>query len=493
MFSISRLLTVSLLIFISQDLHAQTNWQLLSPDKNNRYGAAVEQAYSLLKNKTPKQITVALIDIGTDINHPDLKDIIWTNPNEIPGNGIDDDHNGYVDDIHGWNFLGGKNGSIEYEAVEATRVFQGERRKIAKMDTTALVDKNTPEFARYKKLEKEYNKAQRERVSDSSATVRAWEMNKSGFWHLIFKMLIGGDVTEQLAMAKDMAVKQAIYNRLDVDSIRRSVIGDDPENVHERYYGNNDVIGPEASHGTHTAGILAAIRNNNIGINGVTNNIRLMVLRAVPWGDERDKDIANAIRYAADNGASVISMSFGKYTSPDKAVVDSAIAYAVSKDVLIVHASGNENKNTDTTDCFPNPRSADKSDLAGSWIEVGANARKGNKKLTASFSNYGARTVDLFAPGVDIYSTMPGNKYGNESGTSMAAPVVAGVAALIRSYFPQLNAKQVKEVLMKTVTPYYGPVRVPGAPKHTYAQLKDLCVSGGIVNAEKAVSELMKN
>jgi cell wall-associated protease len=249
------------------------------------------------------------------------------------------------------------------------------------------------------------------------------------------------------------------------------------------------VKGPDALHGSHVAGIIAAMRDNNIGIKGIANNVKIMIVRAVPNGDERDKDIANAIRYAVDNGASVINMSFGKYYSPDKQLVDDAVKYAESKDVLLIHAAGNEAKNCDLEISFPS-RALLSGDVAKNWIQVGANAYKKEKTMLASFSNYGKKTVDLFAPGVDIYSTAPDNKYISESGTSMASPSAAGVAAIIRSYFPELKAEEVKAVLMKTVTPLKKSLLVPGTRKEK-KKLNQLCISGGFINANNAVQELI--
>lgn len=477
------------LFFITVNVFGQKhNWHLLSAN-GHHCGTGVEQAYKKLKNKTPKVITVAVLDIGTDINHEDLKGMIWTNPGEIPGNGIDDDHNGYIDDVHGWNFLGGKNGNLMYEAEEKTRIYQKLKRQFQNKDTLNLSGEEAKQFAEYKKQKVAYEKAQVEREKDAKAAAFAYKLDRKWFWRQIFHIILGKDVDGKIKESRDLTEKFAYYNTLDADSLRHSIIGDDPENIYERYYGNNDVIGIDPSHGTHTSGIIAALRHNGFGADGITNNVRIMVVRAVPWADERDKDIVNAIRYAVDNGATIISMSFGKYESPNKAAIDSVVAYARSKDVLLVHGSGNESKNTDAVTCYPTPRFLN-GEVADNWIEVGASGRKKNKKLAASFSNYGHKTVDMFAPGVKIYSTLPNNKYGPEDGTSMAAPVVAGIAAMVRSYFPALTAQQVKAVLMQTVTKYNGKVRVPGHRK-TYTTMADLCSSGGVVNANAAIKELL--
>jgi cell wall-associated protease len=471
-------------------LFAQSNWQLLSPQKNKRYGAAVEEAYKKLEGRNSKTVIVAVIDIGTDIDHEDLKQHIWTNPGEIAGNGIDDDHNGYIDDVHGWNFLGGKERDLMYEATEETRNYQRLKRYFATKDTAHLSTADSAQFVAYKKAKRTFNTQQRERENDARSMTTMYKLDHQWFWRQIFHMAGGKEVDRELAEAKETSVQSVTYNKIDVDSLRTAIIGDHPEDLYEQYYGNDHVKGTDPSHGTHTSGIIGAVRHNNIGIDGIADNVRIMVLRAVPWGDERDKDVANAIRYAADNGASIISMSFGKYYSPDKAVVDSAVQYAVAKDVLFVHSAGNESKNCDTVGSYPNSYKRSES-IAGSWIEVGANGRKKGKKLIASFSNYGQHSVDIFAPGVNIYATLPGNKYGKESGTSMAGPVVAGVAAIVRSYFPEMKAAEVKSVLMQTVAHYNKKVRTPGHKK-IKVKLDQLCISGGIVNAANAVDALIK-
>jgi len=487
-----RTIICAALILTAALADAQTNWQLKSPAKNKVWGASVEAAYQKLKDKKPKTVIVAVIDIGTDVTHEDLKEMIWTNPNEIAGNGIDDDHNGYIDDINGWNFLGGKNGNILYEATEETRQYQVLRKQWRNRDTANLKGEDSLDFARYKKAKRQYIIAQKERERDAKSMTNVYRLNQQWFWRQIFHIAAGGKQFDtDIAEAKEMTVQGAAYNKIDVDSQRIAIIGDDPANPHERYYGNNQVYTPESSHGTHTAGIIAAVRNNGIGINGISNDVRIMVLRAVPWGDERDKDIANAIRYAADNGASIINMSFGKYNSPDKSVVDSAIAYATAKDVLFIHSSGNEAKNIDTIASYPNPRKTIADANNANWIEVGANGKKKGKKLAAGFSNYGQHAVDIFAPGEDIHSTLPDNKYGKESGTSMAGPVVAGVAAMIRAYFPELSAAEVKSLLVKTAYRYEGKVRTPGHKK-IKTKFPALSVSGGVVDATAAVEAAMK-
>ncbi|HEY0896485.1 MAG TPA: S8 family peptidase, partial [Sphingobacteriaceae bacterium] len=276
---------------------------------------------------------------------------------------------------------------------------------------------------------------------------------------------------------------------LDFDS--RPTVGDNYENSSERHYGNNDVTGPDADHGTHVAGIIAAVRNNGIGIDGVATNVRIMSVRTVPDGDERDKDVANAIRYAVDNGARVINMSFGKPYAWDKAVVDSAVRYAMSKDVLLVHAAGNDGQNNDVEKNFPTKYYTDSAGLnigqAPGWIDVGASGWNNDESLKADFSNYGKKTVDVFAPGVQINSTVPGSKYEENDGTSMASPVVAGLAALIRSYYPELNALQVKNIIMESVTKVNPRVKVSEGGSNKRVSFSDLSITGGVVNAYNAL------
>lgn len=493
------------------------NWILMDPISDKIYGAGVEKAYEKLKDKKPKTIIVAVIDSGVDTDHEDLKDVIWTNTAEIPDNGIDDDKNGYADDIHGWSFLGGKNGDINHEASELARMYHKLKKKFEGVDTNSLTGAAANEYNEYTKIknkfltELEENEQQLQSIDIIYTFLEKVKKQNNGS---LTKAAVSDFPTEdkrekqvkkivklastfgvkpeelesQLKDGKEHLENSVKYNKLNTDSIRQHLVGDDLNNVEERYYGCNRVKGPDALHGTHVSGIIAATRNNSKGINGIANSVKIMPVRAVPNGDERDKDVANAIRYAVDNGASIINMSFGKYYSPDKKVVDEAIQYALSKDVLLIHAAGNEAKNVDTSLSFPN-RELSSGITAPNWLEVGANAAKKNKNLIGSFSNYGKAKVDIFAPGVEIYSTIPDNKYINESGTSMAAPSTAGVAAIIRSYFPELKAEEVKTLLMKTVVPYKKKVKVPGTKKK--AKVNQLCVSGGFVNANNAVTELL--
>jgi subtilisin family serine protease len=308
---------------------------------------------------------------------------------------------------------------------------------------------------------------------------------------MILMLMEAEELDTQITQGANQIGNIIKYNEMDTDSIRRIIVGDNPDDLTNRFYGCNRYEGPDAMHGTHVSGIIAGKRGNGIGVEGIAANARIMVLRAVPNGDERDKDIINAIYYAVDNGAKVINMSFGKYYTPNQVALDEAIRYAKSKDVLFVHAAGNDAKNKDNEDSYPTRKLTDGT-VASNWIEVGASSSsKNGKKLIADFSNYGSTTVDLFAPGVDIYSTVPNGKYEDASGTSMACPATAGVAAMIRGYFPELTAEEVRDVLMKTTVQYKKKVVIPGTKKKV--KMNSISISGGFVNAEAAVNYLLTN
>lgn len=507
------------------------NWPTLDPKKDKAYGVGSEEAYKNLTGKTSKTVIVAVIDSGVDPEHEDLKDMIWKNPGEIADNGIDDDKNGYIDDVNGWSFLGGKNGDINNEATELARIVQKGNKKYRDLtDPSMLTPDESKDYLEYKKLKEIFISELKDQerqlqgidmISNYLDKVKKQNngvLNKEAFKNYVpeneiekelnsnFKMAFTfgvkiEDIEDQLKEGKEHFGRMVKYNKLDSDSLRTYIVGDNVNDVHERYYGNNHVQGPDARHGTHVAGIIAAMRDNSIGMKGIASNVKIMIVRAVPNGDERDKDVANAIRYAVDNGATVINMSFGKYYSPDKKIVDDAVKYAQSKDVLLIHAAGNESKNNDLELSFPS-RELLSGGMAGNWIQVGASGYKKGHEIIGSFSNYGQTKVDLFAPGVDIYSTVPGSKYESLSGTSMASPSTAGVAAIIRGYFPELKAEEVKAVLMKTVVPYSKKVNVPGLrkpkllrkkkTKPVRKKLSEICISGGFVNVNNAVIELLK-
>ncbi len=500
----------------------KANWQNLDLKKDGVFGISTERAYSeLLNGKTGIPVIVAVIDGGVDVHHEDLRQEIWVNTKEIVGNGIDDDHNGYIDDVNGWDFIGSSRGNVQYDNLELVRLVRKMQPKYATaLNSTKFSDVERKEFNQYQKMVAEYmdelqnaqmGLAQMIVFNKTMDTIVA-KIGKPDLVLLDFENYSPANdiekkvvkiVRSEFAKNKDFKkideeIKDGfkyydakVNYHLNIDFDPRSIVGDDYLNSNERTYGNNDVTGPDAMHGTHVSGIIAASRSNDIGIGGVSDRARIMAIRVVPDGDERDKDVANGIRYAVDNGAKVINMSFGKGYSWDKKVVDEAVKYAMSKDVLLVHAAGNDSRNTERKDNYPNKRFADslgveKGELVP-WIEVGASGWKDDDDLVAGFSNYGKKTVDVFAPGVKIKSTVPHSLYKEEDGTSMAAPVVAGLAALIRSYYPKLKALQVKDVIMNSVSTVNHKVKVKVDDSSEKMLLSDICVSGGIVNAYKAL------
>lgn len=496
------------------------DWFLRDPELDSLLGVSSERAYeTLLKGQPSRTVIVAVIDSGIDIEHEDLKTVIWTNEKEIPGNGIDDDHNGYVDDVHGWNFIGGKNGNVDADTYELTREYVRLHAKYGTVEESKVNKKQKAEYETYQQIKTKFEKlkAKNEQqyklyaniyrnINHSIDTIKsimkvekltAEDVQKfetkepallfaKGFLLSMYRNMGEGENIEdyvgELKEAVDYYEVIVKYGYNETFN-SREIVGDDITDLYEKSYGNNDVTGPDATHGTHVAGIIAADRTNNLGIKGIANNVKIMAVRAVPNGDERDKDVANAIIYAVDNGAQIINMSFGKSFSPQKEAVDKAVRYAEQKGVLLIHAAGNDGENIDEEKNFPTRIYADGKE-AKNWIEVGASAW-GGEELVGSFSNYGKKMVAFFAPGVEVYSTVPGSKYKNESGTSMASPSTAGVAALIMSYFPELSATDVKDILMKSTRKFDNlQVQKPGGGK---AKLDQLSITGGLVNAYEAV------
>lgn len=507
---------------------APANWYNLDYKTDGIFGISTEKAYELLRGQKSTPVIVAVIDGGVDVNHEDLKSILWINKKDANTNGKDDDGNGYTDDKYGWNFIGNANGeNVNFDNLEVTRLIRKfEPKYISVLPSTRLSEVERREFVAYQKMISDYTS----KMDEAQFGDLNYGRLKQGLDKVI--KAIGKetkDITkedldnfktenEQQKLAIRIAKKEIEENgfekfykdieeantyfssqvkyHLNKDYDSRSIIGDNYEDASERKYGNPDVKGPDAEHGTHVAGIIAAKRNNNIGINGVADNVEIMSIRVVPNGDERDKDVANGIRYAVDNGAKIINMSFGKGYYYNKKTVDDAIRYAMEKDVLLVHAAGNDGKNIDITPNYPTKYYTDSLNAitgeAKGWITVGATSWKLNGDLLADFSNYGYKSVDVFAPGVAINSTMPENQYKDQQGTSMAAPVVSGLAAILRSYYPQLTAEEVKAIILKSVTKVDQKVKIKenGSSKKVY--LDEISVSGGIANAYNAIVEANK-
>ena len=452
-----RMLTLLFISFsalsIAQPIEGTLNWY-----NQEGQGMYTEKAYNYLKKKKSQTVIVGVIDSGVDIEHEDLKGQIWVNEDEIPNNGIDDDNNGYIDDVHGWNFLGNAKGEHVNDArLEKTRILAQLKDKYDGIDPNSIDQDD--EYKLYLQVKEEVaaDRAQFEQYMD---------------------------MIDQLPKeAQDYIRSQMDYN-LNVDFDDRSLIGDDPDDFTDTNYGNNDVEGPDALHGTHVSGIIGALRGNGLGGDGVAENVKIMSLRAVPNGDEFDKDIALAVRYAVDNGAMVINMSFGKAYSPHQKEVYEAFKYADSKGVLLIHAAGNDAKDIDVEPNYPTSMYSFQTEPLDHFVTIGASTKNKGEEMVASFSNYGAKGVDVFAPGFEIYNTIPQSKYRNLQGTSMAAPMVAGAAAMLKSYFPELSMKEIKEVLYSTSVRY---PKVDG--------FADKSVTGGVINiynAAKACKKLAK-
>ena len=470
-------------------------WSHLDLVKDTVPGMSVDKAYAeLLKGKKGQKVIVGIVDSGVDINHEDLKAVIWTNPKEIAGNGIDDDKNGYIDDMHGWNFLG----NAVHEQLEMTRIVKKGPGTPDYDKAKAELDKEKSELVAVKpqydmisqanESIKKYLKKETYTIEDLNAIkTEDKELLKNKTIMTQIGGMIGEGFVEKFQDEYDHVFSTLNYN-LNVDFDGRKIVGDNPNDLKDTKYGNNNVVGPEpkeAKHGTHVAGIVAQVRGNNKGGDGVTNNAQIMAVRAVPNGDEYDKDIALGIRYAVDNGAKVINGSFGKYFSQNKEWVIDAIKYAESKDVLVVIAAGNESYDLDVTNKYPNDTYDGSPEFAKNVLIIGALSPAYGSKMVASFSNYGKNNVDIYAPGDKIYATTPLNTYEYLQGTSMASPNVAGVATLIRSYYPNLTAVQVKQIIMESGTPLKNQV-VIGEDKHK-ANFADASKSGKIVNAYNAL------
>lgn len=489
---------------------APLNWHLSDAADGVPGISLLRAERELLKGKEPKRtVLVAVIDNGLDTTHVSLRGRLWANPNEIPGNGRDDDNNGYADDVRGWNLIGGRSGkNVVQDTYELTRLAaqcedtSGGRNRIPEpyrqrcpeiaVEFTRKRGEIEQTLANVRQIENIYaqilpllrraagtdslTRAKVDSIQTTNDTVRQAR--------LIFRQLAAQGITpDEVAAAKKAYESQWQYG-YNKKFDPRPLVGDDYPDTLVKRYGNSDVVAAGGEHGTHVAAIISSTRDG--GGTGIAQSVRLMAVRVVPEGDERDKDIALAIRYAVDQGAQVINMSFGKGYSPYKAVVDAAVKYADGKGVLMVHASGNEGANTDKDKSFPNPIYLD-GGRARNWIEVGASSWKTNDSLVASFSNYGRTVVDVFAPGEDIYSASPKNSFKKASGTSAASPVVAGLAALLMSYYPNLTATDVKRIILESSTKLPDKMVLRPGASGDRVRFGDLSATGGIVNAYAAI------
>lgn len=501
------------------------NWHTMDLKADGYYGISLNQAYQFLKGKKSKTVLIATIDSGVDTSQNDLKNILWVNPKEIPGNGKDDDHNGYVDDMHGWDFLGGPGGKCDVnETTEEVRQYARLKPKYGTLTSAPAGDEKGYAFWLKVKAVHDSTIAKSSNELQQLAPVMNALMVTSGYvkrglhlgpeatftradldklqsandtitqsktvWTMVFQD--EGTGATNVKVIKDLTEYITKLNNdinPDLDA-RKNIVGDDPDVMDGKPYGNNLLKFEDASHGTGVAGLMAAARNNGYGINGIADNVRLMAIKAVPNGDEYDKDIANAIHYAVDNGAKVVNMSFGKKISPHKAWVDEAFKYAAAHDVLLVQAAGNDNLNVDVTPEYPNDTFADGSGTdADNVISVGASGPQLNSTLAASFSNYGKKDVDVFAPGVKVTSIDKDAEFNTADGTSFASPITAGLAALLLEYYPNLSAKQLKEVILQSAKPLNGTMVIKPGNKEGDAKVDfaSLSKTGGIINAYQAV------
>ena len=538
------LILISQFIFAQNNLYAQKNqnWHWKDFAQDTLHGISLHKAYQKISTLHTKAtpIVVAVLDGGIDTNHISLQKVLWHNLAEIPNNNIDDDHNGYVDDYYGWNFLGGRDGqNIDKAAAEKSRIYHQYKNKYENknIDTLTLSVVEKKQYLMWKRTAAEIETSPEDaanlqyikmatnalkkiaisilkEMGDSSFTVTQLENyeplgrntldSKNAYLRTVRILGIEREMS-YLDVIKDLNEyiegKEIAANAKEQapSAIRESIIKDNYFDFADSHYGNKDVTGPNARHGTHVAGLVASIPDSNWQINNLYPPIQIMSVRVVPDGDEYDKDIALGIRYAVDNGAKIINMSFGKSYSPEQIWVDSAIRYAASKDVLIIHSAGNEFYDLDQKEVFPTPYSSSLHNKVDNVITVAASSDPiiGSSLLT-DFTNYGAKFVDVLAPGDKIYSTVPsGNKYAFISGTSMSAPIVSHIAAMIRSYFPQLTAVEVKTILLNSVWKPNNANEKNAIPNRDLSKsLLEICNTGGIVNASNALDmaiEVAKN
>jgi subtilisin family serine protease len=509
-----------------------TFWHWKDLEKDGVHGVSLLKAQQLLKDLKlkPTPIIIAVLDGGIDTTHPQIKLQLWNNPKEIPGNALDDDKNGYVDDVHGWNFLGNAAGeNINKASDEKSRIYHRYKNEFKqdKLDSAAWDLKKKQDFYTWQQAAAEivftdddaanlsFIKMARKAVvkmglilikeiKDTNFTTEQLEtfqpigkltadtkisylrtMQALGIDRMSGHHSIVEDLNEYIS-GKDQS---AVSIDTPPEDLRKKIIQDQYENFNDQYYGNNNITGPNAKHGTHVAGLAAGIVDTNFTKSNLSNPIQIMGVRVVPDGDEYDKDIALGIRYAVNNGAKIINMSFGKSFSPEQAWVDSAIRYAASKDVLIIHSAGNESYDLNNKSVYPSPYSNVFKDKASNMITVGASSDPViAESLLTEFSNYGNKIVDVLSPGNKIFSSLPNQQYGFLNGTSMSAPILSHIAALVRAYFPKLSATEVKAILLQSNWKPNDPNTLFPIPQTDQSiKLNDISGEGGIINAALSI------
>ncbi|MBC2838309.1 S8 family serine peptidase [Robiginitalea sp. SC105] len=496
-------------------------WHHADWQRDSLPGISLDKAYTWLREnrgrQEGKEVVVAILDTKIDVNHEDIRDNLWTHPGEIPGNGLDDDGNGYTDDVHGWNFLGNSDGEdVHYQLRETARA----ARLLALADTAALGHSDPRRLATLRK----YAAAYREDSSFFRHNFRLLDSIYGSYRDArrILEPLLGKRLRNRASLDslaelqpglegpidhfRDFILRYNLSDSLiqtnrETDSIQnryfynpdydeRAIIGDRPDDFFDRRYGNPMVRGRVPfEHAIGVAGVLAARRDQGLGVQGIANPIRIMPVVMVAEGDEHDKDVALAIRYAVDNGARIINMSWGKRQSLYPEWVADAIRYASERDVLLVHSAGNLADDLDAVDYYPLDYTRD-GEFTRSFITVGALAPRRGRSLVARFSSYGQRNVDLFAPGDLIYTAQTGNTRAFKQGTSFAAPLVARVAALVWSYYPDFSAAEIKDILLASATRIDAEVYLPQKDEQAERELvpfSRLSRSGGILNAFAAL------
>ncbi len=488
------------------------------------FGVGTFRAYNKLGNKKIEPVIVAVLDSGVDTDHETLTGRIWVNEDEIAGNGIDDDNNGYIDDRHGWSFLGSEKGDVKEDQHELTREYVRYKKRYESFSTDTLDLENNEDYQYWKKVkrnfENRYNETmksfsfysglsqnlqffdslfQRELSTDIISNATLKDIQDIDSIHVFGKSILqyAFEVTQQKytipQIVNELNVTAKYYKEVldmtyNVDFDARSIVGDDYLNPWERNYGNNHIKGPLSEHGTSVASLIVNNKNKKAKMNGIAPNAVIMPVRVVPGGDERDKDVANGIFYAVNNGAKIINLSFGKSFTAYKAVVDSAVRYAEAKGVLIIHAAGNESKNRDQTNRYP-ISTYNNGGKASNWIEVGANSAIKDENFIGSFSNYGKNTVDFLAPGVRVFTALPENRYGFNDGTSLSAPIVSGIAALVWGIYPKLSYQELIDAMLASIKKQEVHVLIPGS-KEDRANLDSLIKTGGNINLYDLINYL---
>lgn len=491
-------------------------WIHLDPEQDSILGISTYRAFEFLEGKESQEVVVAVIDNGLDIDHEDIHANVWVNKAEIPDNNIDDDKNGYIDDIHGWNFLGNEKGeNMKFETLVVTRYYKILKEKFEGKSKKDIPKSQKKEFQFYQQVKAKYNRELKleeivrstneillERYLDAKSTIDEYFQNeaytikelvslesddKDILWAQKVMVWANDNAYNEKSIKKSIEdVNKKINSRLNLDyNKREEIVGDDPSNISDSFYGNNQVDARGPYHGTSVAGVIAAM-HNEVGISGIARNVKIMVLRVVPNGDERDKDVALAIKYAVRNGADIINCSFAKDYMMHPEFIYDAMKEAEEAGVLIVHSAGNESRNKDKYPAHPNGFYS-KKHKASNWMNIGATKSKDTEKLIAYFSNYGKKSVDVFAPGSGILTLALSDRYERSSGTSIAAPVISGIAAVLKSYYPHLTAQQIREIIIESsYKPKSKRVFVPGEGK-LQKPFKKLSISGGIANLYYAV------